>query len=412
MRKTVLYSRTRTSIFCTNLLALVFQLGFAPTATLANIIEAEANYSFTIQEGSPNDVTFADVTAAAAGTVTTSGSVTLSGFLSALPISVTGDGTPEYRIGAGSWTSLPGTVLPGSSVTLRLTSATWNDSRTATLVVGSKSFSFRVNTPVFTTQTFSYTGASQNFVVPVSGTYQITARGGKGGNSAAAGGLGGQAIGRITLTAGETLIVNVGGQGTNNLGGWNGGGTGGTSTTVGRRGGGGGGASDVRRNGAALINRIIVAGGGGGGGGGILNSFGDWAKGSGGGGGGGGYYGGGGAGGAPANSCTAGAGTAGTLGSGGNGGAATCVNTFGNLSGPGAGGAGGGLTGNSVSASGLQGGGGTQTAGGTGGSAGSDVRTAGGGGGGSSYIAGLTSASTTAAVNTGNGSVTIQLVTP
>lgn len=393
-------------------LAVAFLLGLAPTATMANIIEAEGNYTLTIQESGPNDVTFGDVTAAAAGTVTTSSSVTLSGFLSALSISVTGDGTPEYKIGAGSWTSLPGTVLPGSSVTLRLTSATWNNSRTATLVVGSKSFPFRVNTPGFTTQTFSYTGASQSFVVPVNGTYQITAKGGKGGNSAAAGGLGGQAIGRITLTAGETLIVNVGGQGTNNLGGWNGGGNGGTNATTGRRGGGGGGASDVRRGGSALVNRIIVAGGGGGGGGGILNSFGDWAKGSGGGGGGGGYYGGGGAGGAPANSCTASAGSAGSLGSGGAGGVPACSNTFGNLSGPGAGGAGGGLSGTSISASGLQGRGGTQTAGGAGGSAGSDIRTAGGGGGGSSYIVGLTSASTTEAVNSGNGSVTIQLITP
>lgn len=218
----------------------------------------------------------------------------------------------------------------------------------------------------------------QQFVVPVTGTYRITAIGAKGGDSGNgnAGGAGGQAIGERTFQQGDILYVYVGGQGLlqyfpGQPGGWNGGGKAFStlnSTAAGRPGTGGG-ASDVRLNGTALTDRIIVGAGGGG----------------------------------------------------------AAGNSSGRI-----GGAGGGLTGESPSG-GSGGAGGTQSAGGNnngalgqGGDPATDTRASGGGGyygggsarsnyygggGGSSYIGGLSNASTTQGVNSsGHGSVIIEFI--
>ena len=109
-------------------------------------------------------------------------------------------------------------------------------------------------------QVFTFTGASQTFVVPA-GVTQITvdANGARGGGFAFVA-PGGRVVATIPVTAGETLIVNVGGEGgVNGQPGFNGGGQGG----AGVNGAGGGGASDVRRG----STRVVVAGAGGGSGG-------------------------------------------------------------------------------------------------------------------------------------------------
>jgi hypothetical protein len=119
-------------------------------------------------------------------------------------------------------------------------------------------------------------GSAQTWKVPVSGVYTIEAWG-AGGNG---GGQGGYIGGNITLTAGQTLYIYVGGMGgpsvanqgwRTQFGGWNGGGpSGGTSGDGVTKGGGGHGAADVRTvsgawdNADSLASRIIVAGGGGG----------------------------------------------------------------------------------------------------------------------------------------------------
>ena len=94
---------------------------------------------------------------------------------------------------------------------------------------------------------FSFTGASQTFLVPTTGEYDITAFGGQGGSSFAGSGEGAEAEGTLALMAGETLDIVVGGQGTN-----------------GQFGAGGGGGSFVFI--ASPLTPLVVAGGGGGGG--------------------------------------------------------------------------------------------------------------------------------------------------
>jgi hypothetical protein len=122
------------------------------------------------------------------------------------------------------------------------------------------------------TQTFGYTGSEQVFVVPAGvTTLHVVAIGGAGGPSEFAGGVAARVSGDITVTPGQTLYVEVGGNGHSaglggGLGGFNGGGNGG-----GIGAGGGGGASDLRTSpmaaGLAPDHRLIVAGGGGGTGG-------------------------------------------------------------------------------------------------------------------------------------------------
>lgn len=101
--------------------------------------------------------------------------------------------------------------------------------------------------PSPTTQSFTYTGAEQTFTVPV-GVFSlhVLAVGGRGGANDLAGGVAAQVSGKLKVTPGQTLYIEVGGGGQNGGpsgggGGFNGGGSAGSS-----EGGGGGGASDVR----------------------------------------------------------------------------------------------------------------------------------------------------------------------
>ncbi|HTB70222.1 MAG TPA: IPT/TIG domain-containing protein [Solirubrobacteraceae bacterium] len=125
-------------------------------------------------------------------------------------------------------------------------------------------------------QTFGYTGGEQTLVVPAGvASVHVSAVGGRGGEAFTGGGAGGAAAGvegDLSVTPGETLYVEVGGNGQSELegggGGFNGG-AGGGPIPFGA--GGGGGATDVRTaSSAAGLSpdpRLLVAGGGGGGGG-------------------------------------------------------------------------------------------------------------------------------------------------
>jgi len=114
---------------------------------------------------------------------------------------------------------------------------------------------------------FSFTGSSQTFVVPNlvrEVTIQAIGAAGSGDYANPTDYSGGADVeATISVTVGETLIVNVGGRGGFVVGGWNGGGNG-ANDTQGFASGGGGGATDVRQGGSGLENRVVVAGGGGG----------------------------------------------------------------------------------------------------------------------------------------------------
>ncbi len=110
---------------------------------------------------------------------------------------------------------------------------------------------------------FGFDGGEQEFLVPT-GVFevQVTAVGAHGASTGATGGAGALVNGELKVTPGETLYLEVGGNGTIGAGGFNGGGTaqGGA--------GGGGGATDIRTSplsaGLSPDDRLLVAGGGGG----------------------------------------------------------------------------------------------------------------------------------------------------
>ena len=139
------------------------------------------------------------------------------------------------------------------------------------------------------TITFNYTGAVQTYTIPSGCTKLIVdcvgAAGGKGIYDTGAatpsqitGAKGGRVQCTLTVTAGQTIYLYVGGKGEDaaansygsKAGGWNGGGKGYAlfgqmgSINICMGGSGGGGASDIRIGGTALSNRKVVAGGAGG----------------------------------------------------------------------------------------------------------------------------------------------------
>jgi glycine rich protein len=120
------------------------------------------------------------------------------------------------------------------------------------------------------TVTFFPTGGQQTLAVPAGvSTVHVTAVGGSGGGDGLGtpGGFGARASADLSVSPGQVLYVEVGGNAGSGLGsgagGFNGGGAGGSGS------GGGGGASDVRTSpmvaSGSLASRLIVAGGGGGG---------------------------------------------------------------------------------------------------------------------------------------------------
>ena len=134
------------------------------------------------------------------------------------------------------------------------------------------------------TQTFTYTGANQNFTVPAGVTSMNVTLNGAGGGSAAngggTGGAGGYVSGTLPVTPGQSLVVMVG----------QGGGNGGTaSATYGGGGNGTGGGAGGGRSAIILAGSDMVTAGGGGGGKDYINHAGGAGGGSTGGNGGGSY---------------------------------------------------------------------------------------------------------------------------
>lgn len=123
---------------------------------------------------------------------------------------------------------------------------------------------------VATMKAFEFTGSEQTFTVPA-GVHLISVNlvGGMGGDGGGMGGAAAIVTGDLEVTPGQTLYLEVGGNGEKQseggVGGFNGGGSA-------SGGGGGGGASDIRTEPSSaglssLGSRLAIAAGGGGGGG-------------------------------------------------------------------------------------------------------------------------------------------------
>jgi hypothetical protein len=174
-----------------------------------------------------------------------------------------------------SVTASPTSLCAGASTSLNATATgatiSWFNVPTAGTSLGTSGSGANIAfTPTATTTyyaesfniggvvTFSYTGALQNYTVPVGVTSVTVDAYGASGHGLL--GYGGRVQAIYPVTPGTVLQINVGGAGTAISGGFNGGGNGSGSSSYGS----GGGASDIRLTPYALANRVIVAGGGGG----------------------------------------------------------------------------------------------------------------------------------------------------
>ena len=125
------------------------------------------------------------------------------------------------------------------------------------------------------TDTYSYSGADQNWTVPAGVTSLVVsmwAGGGGGANASSYGSAGVYLNGNLAVTPGESLVIDVGGGGqSQSAGGFGGGGSGGTYISV--HAGGGGGYSGIFQSSVSSANALVVAGGGSGAGNGTGANF-------------------------------------------------------------------------------------------------------------------------------------------
>ena len=194
--------------------------------------------------------------------------------------------TSETSLVGGSWNDYtPGTAFTANGLnetkylwlySISTSNGTINDD------LDNKDTPYMAETLVFvlSPEEYVYTGTAQTFIAPLTGTYEITLYGAKGGagglglcsgGSGGAGGNGGYVKATVTLEANETYIVWVGGKGTDSsygdtqlgTGGLSDGSTGVVGSGVSGGGGGGGGSTYF-----ALGDTVYLRANGGGGGGG------------------------------------------------------------------------------------------------------------------------------------------------
>jgi len=234
----------------------------------------------------PTTFSFANDAAAVVNAETTAPAVTPTGYAAALPVYVTGAGTPKISVAGGDWTGV-GTTLsisPTQTLAVRLTApGTIGLYNEATVTLGGRSTTWRVTAGAyyaFTSHTFTTCGASgqsgpaqsscvtaysstswkdnasyfsvsggiQQWKVPQTGTYRIEVWGARGGICGSYGyGWGARMRGDFPLTVDSVLKILVGQSGTDYSSSNRCGGGGGTFVTT------------------SLNSALIIAGGGGGG---------------------------------------------------------------------------------------------------------------------------------------------------
>ena len=108
------------------------------------MVDMGAYEKATPSDTTPDAFIFIDQTGVPLNTLRESNSITVSGITGPTPISITGG---EYKIGAGSYTSSPGTVNNGNTVTVRQTSSiSFSTTTNTTLTIGAVSDTFSLMT--------------------------------------------------------------------------------------------------------------------------------------------------------------------------------------------------------------------------------------------------------------------------
>ena len=130
---------------------------------IAGLYNAGAGWEPTPPDTTPDAFSFDVVADAELATAYATDAETITGMDPATAVSISGDGSPEYRVAGGAWTSAPGTIDPGQTLELRATSpATYETTRTVTVTVGTVSVQWTITTRVkdTTPNAFSFAAIS------------------------------------------------------------------------------------------------------------------------------------------------------------------------------------------------------------------------------------------------------------
>jgi len=122
--------------------------GTASTARTATVVVGSYSTTWTVTTSpSPAAFTFANAAGVAWNTVTSAAAITPTGHTGAVPVSITGQGSPQISIaGSATWVT-SGSLSPGQTLAVRLASAgTSSTARTATVTAGSTSTTWTVTT--------------------------------------------------------------------------------------------------------------------------------------------------------------------------------------------------------------------------------------------------------------------------
>lgn len=120
--------------------------GATRTATV-QIGQISDAWSVSTQDNTPDAFAFTDVTGQLASTLITSNTLTITGIgPNPTNVSVSGAGSPQISIAGGAWTT-SGSILPGQTLAVRLTSAgTSSTMRSATVTLGNSTDQWDVTT--------------------------------------------------------------------------------------------------------------------------------------------------------------------------------------------------------------------------------------------------------------------------
>ncbi|WP_435640760.1 beta strand repeat-containing protein [Micavibrio aeruginosavorus] len=172
----------------------------------------------TLKDTVPNAFTFTDLTGIALSTLTPSNSITIAGLGAPTAVTMTGDGTPEFSINGGAWTT-SGTIANGQTLQLRLTSSASNSTTlTATIDVGGITDVWTVRTLDDTTPgAFTFTDVTGATLSSLTTSNSITLSGITGATPVSVSGTGSPQIsingGAWTtsgsITNGQTLQVRL-----------------------------------------------------------------------------------------------------------------------------------------------------------------------------------------------------------
>lgn len=163
-------------------------------------------------DSDPDAFSFSDLTGQARGTLVMSDTITLSGLVGSIPVTVSGDGSPQISKNGGGWTT-SSMITDGDTLRVRLTTSIHGMiTHSATVVIGSASTVWGVTTAELPSQ-MVYT-SSTSLMIPAGVTSVSAVCVGWGSRHEPAwggGGRGGDLRYAVTLpvTPGEILTVEV-----------------------------------------------------------------------------------------------------------------------------------------------------------------------------------------------------------